>query len=170
MRLQTILTFILISLAQTFVWAFPFGESKSEFKIPALTAPVVDEAQVISTRQEEMLNQLLRDFQQRGKGQITVLTLASLQGHSIEDVTIKITDAWKLGTEKKDDGILILIVPNERKIRIEVGQGLEGQVVQLRAGALGTQRDLSPWERMAALWTSGDLQANKERPEGLLLI
>jgi len=119
------LFFSLFFLAQASAWAFLF-DSDRKFVVPALTAPVVDQAKVISSRQEEILNQLLRDFQQRGKAQISVLTVESLHGLSIEEASIQVTDQWKLGTEKKDNGILILVSVKDRKARIEVGQGLEG--------------------------------------------
>lgn len=129
MNQKTFALFTFILFAQVSTWAIPFGIGPvTEFQVPALTAPVMDLANVIPARQEEMLNQLLRDFNSRGKAQLTILTLDSLNGQSIEDASIKITDQWKLGTEKKDNGILFLIVPQERKVRIEVGQGLEGVI------------------------------------------
>ncbi len=128
--------FIFILIAQVQAWAFPFGSEQSaaeKFIVPPLTSPVMDLAQVISGRQEEMLNQLLREFNQRGKAQLTVLTVNSLNGLTIEEASTKVTDQWKLGTEKKDNGILIFVSVQDRKARIEVGQGLEGTIPDVLA-------------------------------------
>ncbi|HEY8271674.1 MAG TPA: TPM domain-containing protein [Pseudobdellovibrionaceae bacterium] len=100
--------------------------ARADFEVPRLTGPVMDEGGVIRPQDRNELEQVIRDYNSQGKAQIQILVIDSLQGLEIEEATIKITDKWKLGTEKKDNGILFLIAPNERKLRIEVGQGLEG--------------------------------------------
>lgn len=97
-------------------------------KLPQLTGPVIDEAGILNSGVEAQLSQVIRSFNDQGKAQIQVLTLQSLEGEEIEQASIQITDNWKLGDAKKDNGILFLIVPSEKKMRIEVGQGLEGDV------------------------------------------
>ncbi len=100
----------------------------SALNIPELTAPVMDEAGVIGGRAAQFLDHLLREANAREKIQLTILTLPSLDGEPIEQATIKIVDKWKLGKKGKDNGVLFLVVPAERKARIEVGQGLEGDL------------------------------------------
>lgn len=105
-----------------------FGSSTlaDEFVIPPLTGPVVDEAGVLNSSTKSALDTALRALEASGGSQINVLTLSSLHGLPIEQASIKIVDNWKLGRSKSDMGALLLIAPNDRKLRIEVGQGLEG--------------------------------------------
>jgi uncharacterized protein len=97
-------------------------------KIPALTSPVMDLAGVIKPEHAQVLDQILRAANAREKIQLTILTLPTLENEPIEQASIEITDQWKLGKKGKDNGVLFLIVPSERKVRIEVGQGLEGDI------------------------------------------
>lgn len=92
------------------------------FQVPALTGPVMDETGTLSPAVLQKLSGLLQSTAQRGNVQLQVLVLSSLQGDVIEQASIKIVDQWKLGDAKKDNGVLFLIVPSERKMRIEVGQ------------------------------------------------
>lgn len=105
----------------------------AQLKVPPLVDPVVDQAGLINSSDRETLREMIRDFHQRGKGQIQVLTLKDLGGVPIEQASIQITDQWKLGDKKRDDGVLILIAAQEHKIRIEVGQGLEGVIPDIKA-------------------------------------
>lgn len=86
----------------------------------------MDLAGYISPGDQAELSRLLYDYNRIGRAQIQVLVLPDLQGEEIETASIKITDAWKLGNKDKDNGILFLVSAAERKLRIEVGQGLEG--------------------------------------------
>ncbi|MFN7729793.1 MAG: TPM domain-containing protein [Bdellovibrio sp.] len=88
----------------------------------------MDQAGVLNPDTVQKLSSLLRKINERDAVQLQVLTLTSLQGEEIEQASIKIVDQWKLGTAKKDNGVLFLIVPTEKKMRIEVGQGLEGDL------------------------------------------
>lgn len=100
--------------------------AQAEFEVPRLTGPVVDQVGVLRPQDRRELEAVIRDYNNQGKAQIQVLVVQSLGDLTIEEASIKVTDAWKLGTAKQDNGILFLIAPNERKLRIEVGQGLEG--------------------------------------------
>jgi len=91
-----------------------------------MTDPVIDQVGVLRPQDRRDLDAVIRDHNRQGKAQIQVLVIGSLGGLSIEEASIKISDQWKLGTAKQDNGILFLIAPQERKLRIEVGQGLEG--------------------------------------------
>lgn len=96
------------------------------FEVPRLQGPVMDMAGYISQDDRRELTQILYDYNRAGRAQIQVLVVPDLQGEPIESASIQITDKWKLGDQKKDNGILFLISAGDRKLRIEVGQGLEG--------------------------------------------
>jgi uncharacterized protein len=98
----------------------------AKYKVPWLSGPIVDEVGVINPQHQQAIDALLMDIHQSGLAQVQVYVTASLQGLPIEQASIEIVDQWKLGDAKKDNGLLFLIAPNERKVRIEVGQGLEG--------------------------------------------
>ncbi|WP_295904916.1 TPM domain-containing protein [uncultured Bdellovibrio sp.] len=107
--------------------------AQTEFKVPALTGPVIDEVGFLNRSDRQDLMQLLYDFNRRGKAQVQVLIVPDLQGLPIEQASIQITDKWQLGDKKKDNGVLFLISAQERAMRIEVGQGLEGAIPDITA-------------------------------------
>ena len=98
----------------------------AEFTVPALTGPVVDNANILSPSAKSELEAAARYLNNNGGSQIQVLTVPSLEGLSIEQASIQVTDKWKLGTAKDDRGVLLMISRDDRKVRIEVGQGNEG--------------------------------------------
>lgn len=114
--------------------------AQAEFTVPNLSGPVMDEAGILPRSVRQDLTSLLVEFNQRGKAQIQVLILNSLDGEPIESASIKITDKWKLGDKKKDNGVLFLISMNERAMRIEVGQGLEGAIPDVYAKRIISDR------------------------------
>lgn len=79
------------------------------------------------------LEATLRDWHRRGIAQVQVLVLGSLQGLTIEEAAVRVFDQWRLGEAKKDNGVLFLIAAQERKMRIEVGKGLEGALPDVTA-------------------------------------
>jgi hypothetical protein len=93
---------------------------------PALTGRVVDEAGILDSATKAALEQKLADFEAKTTGQPVVVTLKSLQGTSIEDYGYQIGRYWQIGQKDKNTGALLIIAPNERKVRIEVGYGFEG--------------------------------------------
>lgn len=106
------------------------------FEVPPLTGPVVDEANMIQTKDERVLREWARDLNASGKAQLQILTVQSLGGLPIEQASIEVVEDWQLGDKKKDNGILILVALEERKIRIEVGQGLEGELPDVIASRI----------------------------------
>ena len=102
-----------------------------KFVVPELTGPVVDDAGVLDGRTRAALSRGLIALKESGGSQITVLTVKSLEGVSVEEAGIKVFDAWKLGGQKTDNGAILLVAPNDRKVRIEVGQGLEGSLTDV---------------------------------------
>ena len=105
-----------------------FGLRAEAIDIPALTSPVVDEVGLISGQSKRQLEETLYNFRQTSGIQLQVYVIQSLGGDSIESVAIQVFDKWKLGDEKMDRGLLFIIAPNEKRLRIEVGQGLEGDL------------------------------------------
>lgn len=99
-----------------------------DFVIPNLSSPVVDTAEMMSAETREVLIGVLKKLHDQGGSQIVALTLSDLGGLSIEDASIKIAEQWKLGDKSKDNGIILLVAKEERKVRIEVGYGLEGNL------------------------------------------
>jgi uncharacterized protein len=88
--------------------------------------PVTDLAGLLSPKATRALNRALRAQWQAGHFQLGILTLPSLQGRPIEELSIRIARAWALGGAESDNGVLLILAPTERKVRIEVGQKLEG--------------------------------------------
>jgi uncharacterized protein len=93
---------------------------------PPLTGRVVDQAGVIPVSARETLETNLKDLEDKSGIQLVVATVKSLQGGDIETYANELFRAWKLGEAKKNNGVLLLVAPTERKARIEVGYGLEG--------------------------------------------
>jgi uncharacterized protein len=96
------------------------------FRVPTLTGPVVDAAGAIDPSIANQINLALRQLKDSGGSQINVLTLPDLGGLEIEQASIQVVDQWKLGDKKISNGVLLILAIKERKVRIEVGQGLEG--------------------------------------------
>ena len=96
--------------------------------VPALRAHVNDDADLLSPAAEQALEGKLAAYEQKTQQQFALLTIESLDGDALEDFSIRVVEAWKLGKKGKDDGLLLLVVERDRKLRIEVGYGLEGDV------------------------------------------
>lgn len=107
--------------------------AQTQFEVPRLTGPVMDEAGILNPAEAQQLSAALQDFNQMGKAQVQIYVVKSLQGIPIEQASIQIVDHWKLGDAKKDNGLLFLVAPNEHKMRFEVGQGLEGVIPDILA-------------------------------------
>ena len=95
-------------------------------KLPPLTGRVVDLADVLSPAQEAALTEQLAAHEGRTSNQVVVATLPSLQGYDIERFAVDLFRAWGLGQKDRNNGVLLLVAPNEREVRIEAGYGLEG--------------------------------------------
>ena len=105
-------------------------------EIPYLTGRVNDNAQILSENARQLLSEKLKAHEDRTTNQVVVLTIPSLEGESIEDYSNKVFNEWKLGQKDKDNGILIVVVPDEKRMRIEVGYGLEGTMTDLLASRI----------------------------------
>lgn len=101
-----------------------------------LTGRVVDEADLLSDAEEQQLSAKLAALE-RGTGhQIVVATVTTLQGKPIEDYSVCLANHWGVGRAKEDDGVVLLVAPIERKVRIEVGYGLESALTDAEAKAI----------------------------------
>jgi uncharacterized protein len=96
--------------------------------IPALTARVTDATGTLDAQQKQVLESELATLEQRKGSQIAVLIVATTQPEEIEQYSIRVVDAWKLGRKSVDDGVLLLIAKNDHHVRIDVGRGLEGAI------------------------------------------
>jgi uncharacterized protein len=93
---------------------------------PELTGRVVDDAGILDPSTKAGLERKLAEFETKTTGQLVVVTLKSLQGTSIEDYGYQLGRHWQIGQKEKNTGALLIVAPNERKVRIEVGYGFEG--------------------------------------------
>jgi len=105
-------------------------------EVPKLKGYVNDYAGMISPSVRSKIEEDLRTFEQSDSTQIVILTIPSLEGENIEEFGIKVAEAWKIGHQGKDNGVLFIVSKEERKIRIEVGRGLEGKLTDLMAGRM----------------------------------
>jgi uncharacterized protein len=94
--------------------------------LPALSGRVVDDANILDPTTRVTLTQKLAELEAKTTDQLVVVTLRSLQGTSIEDFGVQLGRGWHIGQKDKNNGVLLIVVPSERKVRIEVGYGLEG--------------------------------------------
>lgn len=109
-------------------WAFTFPEKPSGY--------VDDRAGMLSASARERLESALREFDASTSNQLVVATFPSLEGGSLEDISIRLAQQWKPGTAKKDNGILLLVFKEDRAVRIEVGYGLEGALPDARCAQI----------------------------------
>ena len=105
-------------------------------EVPRHTGPVVDIAGVLNRSDNAKISASLLRFQREYGPQLQVLVVPKLEDETIETYAIKVVDAWKLGAEGKDDGVLLLVATEDRKVRIEVGRGLEGDLPDVLVGRI----------------------------------
>jgi uncharacterized protein len=101
---------------------------QAEVPVPPLVHRVTDLTDTLSQDEQSTLESRLARFEQQQGSQIAILIVPTTQPEAIEQYSIRVVDAWKLGRKGVDDGILILLAKNDRKVRIEVGYGLEGTI------------------------------------------
>jgi uncharacterized protein len=94
--------------------------------LPTLSGRVVDDANILDPPTRAALDQKLAELEAKTTDQLVIVTLKSLQGTSIEDFGVALGRAWRIGQGDKNNGVLLIVAPSERKVRIEVGYGLEG--------------------------------------------
>src|SRR4249919_1912569 len=112
---------LLVAVALVFV-----ATVAAALTFPPLTGRIVDQADIISPAAKAAIEPKLADLEDKSGIQLVVATVNSLEGQEIEPYANELFRAWKLGEATKNNGVLLLIAPKERRVRIEVGYGLEG--------------------------------------------
>jgi len=118
-----------------FAWA--------EIQFPTLTGHVVDNANLLTPAEEKQITDLLAAHEAQTTNQLVVLTLADLGGYEIEDYGYQLGRHWAIGQKDKNNGALLIVAKQERKIRIEVGYGLEGVLTDAMSSII-IQREIKP--------------------------
>jgi len=134
----------LLALWLTVAWAEP--------QFPALTGRVVDQAEILSPAEEQALSDALATHERATTNQVVVVTIKDLQGYDIQDYGYQLGRHWGIGQKGKDNGVLLLVAPEERKTRIEVGYGLEGTLTDALSHRIIQDRIIPEFreQRMAA--------------------
>ncbi|TFV74206.1 YgcG family protein [Bradyrhizobium frederickii] len=140
---------IVFVIALLLALAFP---ASADVAVPQLTGRVVDQTGTLSSADIASLSQKLQDFEARKGSQIAVLIVPTTQPETIEQFSIRVADAWKIGRKKVDDGAILVVAKNDRHLRIEVGYGLEGVLTDVTSRRI-IDEDISPKFR------SGDFAA-----------
>lgn len=117
-------------LALLLCWAFA---AFADVAVPPLSGRVVDQTGTLSSGDIDSLTQTLKALESRKGSQVAVLIVPTTQPETIEQYSIRVAEAWKIGRKKIDDGALLVIAKNDRKLRIEVGYGLEGALNDVTA-------------------------------------
>lgn len=105
-------------------------------EVPYLSGRITDDAEILDADARRRIGELLRTHEAASGDQIVVLTVPSLQGESVETYAEQVFNAWGLGQKGKDNGVLVLVAPGERRLRIEVGYGLEGTLTDVAAARI----------------------------------
>lgn len=113
------------------------------YDFPVLSGRVVDSAGLLSIGARRKLSNQLVDAERRSKHQFVVVTVKSLGGHTIEEYGLNLGNFWGIGRPCVADGVLLIVAPNERKVRIEVGKGLETVLTNEEARAI-IETDILP--------------------------
>jgi uncharacterized protein len=103
----------------------------ADVAVPTLSGRVVDQTMTLSESDRASLDSTLRDFEARKGSQIAVLIVPTTAPEAIEQYSIRVAEAWKIGRKKVDDGAILLVAKDDRKLRIEVGYGLEGALTDV---------------------------------------
>jgi uncharacterized protein len=117
-----------------FVLLLPFTVAALE--VPKVSGYVNDLAGLISAPTELKIEDFLRSFEGSDSTQLVVLTIDSLEGEALEEYSLRVAESWGIGQKGKDNGALLLVAKQDRKIRIEVGYGLEGKLTDLLSGRI----------------------------------
>lgn len=128
------------------------GPAQAAESLPSFTQPVVDAAGAIPAATEQQVGAELADYQKRSGNQIAVALIKTTGNKSIEDYSIDLARSWGVGRKDTDSGILLVIAVDDRKLRIEVGRGMEGKLTDSQSGRIIR-------ERLVPLLQTGDLSA-----------
>ncbi|MCB4810964.1 YgcG family protein [Methylovorus menthalis] len=162
-KLSALLRWCLPLLLLASLWQA--GLAQALEAIPPLTQRVTDLTSTLTAEQQAGLEARLQAFEQQKGSQIAILIVPTTQPEDIAQYSIRAVEAWKLGREKQDDGVLILLAKNDRKMRIEVGYGLEGAIPDVIAKRIISDV-MAPYFRQGDFY--GGLNAAVERIAALI--
>jgi uncharacterized protein len=118
------------------LWAFVCAALARAADVPLLSGRVVDNAEILKPATREQLTATLKAHEDKTTDQVTLLTVLTIDGEAVEQYATRVFEAWKLGQKGKDNGVLVVVVPKDRKMRIEVGYGLEGTLSDVAANRI----------------------------------
>jgi uncharacterized protein len=119
----------------TFLWLL-WAVAGFALDVPPLKGRVNDYAGMMSPATERLLEATLQRFEEAESTQIVVLTIPTLAGDALEDFSIRVAEQWKIGRKERDNGAILVVAKAERKLRIEVGYGLEGRLTDAVSGRI----------------------------------
>ncbi len=123
--------------ALLFLLAFAAAPASAELKLPdAPVGPILDTANILPPAQEAALAQQLEAYNAETGRALVVATVPSLQGETVEQYAVKLFEKWGIGGAETDMGVLLLVAPQERKVRIEVGYGLTPRLTDVMSGRI----------------------------------
>jgi len=126
------ISYIWLGTLILFLWApMAYG-----LDVPKLKGHVNDYGDILTPYAERQIEGVLRQLEQTDSTQIVVLTISSLEGDALGDYSMRVVEEWKIGQKDSDNGAILLIAKNDRKLRIEVGYGLEGSLTDLISGRI----------------------------------
>jgi uncharacterized protein len=130
----------LLFLGLSFCSLFGFSLAvQAEVAVPPLTGHVIDQTATLSLSELSQLEKTLIAFEAKKGSQIAVLILPTTKPEAIEQYSIRVAEAWKLGRARVDDGVILIVAKNDRTMRIEVGYGLEGALTDYTAKRIITE-------------------------------
>jgi uncharacterized protein len=135
-----------MSAIRVILFAFLLGfacPALAEVAVPPLTGRVVDQTGTLSSSDIASLTQTLKDLETRKGAQVAVLIVPTTDEETIEQFSIRVAEAWKIGRKKVDDGALLVVAKNDRHLRIEVGYGLEGALTDVTTKRI-IDEDITP--------------------------
>ncbi|MEZ2773893.1 YgcG family protein [Acinetobacter pseudolwoffii] len=112
------------------------AEGQIQRDLPSLNEPVIDQANILSPAEKQAISQRILNLHNAGKGQVGVVIVPTTGQEDIFDYSMRIADAWQLGSAKRDNGLLMTIAINDRRIQILTGYGLEGVLPDIVAGRI----------------------------------
>ncbi|QIC66177.1 TPM domain-containing protein [Acinetobacter schindleri] len=116
--------------------AYDMAEGQLQRDLPSLNEPVIDQANLLSPAEKQQLSQRILKLYNEGKGQIGVVIVPTTGQEDIFDYSMRVAEAWQLGSAKRDNGLLMTIAINDRRIQILTGYGLEGVLPDIVAGRI----------------------------------
>lgn len=122
------------ALGGILIVAFLASQTLWAMDVPPLTGRVNDYAGILNDNQKAMLENMLQETENKTSSQVVLLTVKSLEGDALEDYSIRVVEKWQIGQKEFNNGVLVLVALAEKKIRIEVGYGLEPIITDLKSG------------------------------------